>query len=153
MPEIDGKFEQLAEKVDMAGGAVPINWGELRDYVYAWRLGPTTVAEIRTKLKGLGLKVPIAGCAPEQHMWTVVYRPDTPLGSWLEKALVGPPESASPANLVGLVLLGAAVTKEQELRSLRETIDRLNARVKDQDEKILALRAIIDRIKIAVADI
>ncbi|MCC3316489.1 hypothetical protein [Nocardia africana] len=133
---------------------MPVNWGELRDYVYASRLGPASVAEIQRKLKRLGLKVAAPGFVPEQHMWTVVYQPDTPLGSFLEKALTGQSsEVAPPANLVSLVLVGAAVTKEQELRSLRETIDRLDARVKDQDEKILALRAIIDRIKVAVADI
>jgi hypothetical protein len=161
MPEIHEKFEQLAKKVDAVGGAWLVTWGLLRDYVFAFRLSETSYYEIRRNLKKVGLKAaPDPGFALLADVKVVVYRAGTPLGSAVEAKRItmsNPDEDLlhGAEDLLYAAFKSVAANQAdnaEELRSLRVTIDRLNARAEEQDNKIVELLAVIGSIKDAVAD-
>jgi hypothetical protein len=127
--EIRGNFEELAQRVDSAGGAVSVEMSELRELVQAGRLAPGPLSQIEHNLDQAGLAS--TELTTSQWNWALIYRTSSPIGRVVDAARGGSEHSHTDLfNAISAAAeKDAAADRADELDSLRATIDQIKALV------------------------
>jgi len=129
MSEVKDWFNELANRVETAGGVLSVEMGELRDGIGAGRLDKGPIARIEATLASSGLRSIILDS--NQYTSVLIYTVNSPIARIID-AVTDYQEDADKALVAAVkAYSGESDPRDEELVQLREVVAQVKAIVSD----------------------